>query len=116
LEFSSASRATDREEGEEKSWSVSSPAGSADGGSPAQGPRAYRYGKAIYRAVFDALAEGVVVLDESTAVAFSDPSTARILGIDPDELHGATPHDPHWQFIWEDGSAMASEDVPGVRR
>jgi PAS domain S-box-containing protein len=115
LEFSSASRATDREEGDERSRTVSSLDGSADSGVSVAGPRAHRYGQGVYRAVFEALAEGVVVLDESSAVASSNPSAARILGVDPDQLHGATPHDPHLRFIWEDGSPMASEDVPGVR-
>jgi PAS domain S-box-containing protein len=116
LEFSSASRATDREEGEERSWTVSSPADSAHSRrTAAAGPRAHRYGQEVYRAVFESLAEGVVVLDEGGAVASSNPSAARILGVGSNQLHGATPHDPHWRFIWEDGSPMASEDVPGVR-
>jgi PAS domain S-box-containing protein len=95
---------------------VSSPAGPAGGGTSVTAvPRAQRYGKEIYRAVFESLAEGVVVLDESCAVSSSNASAARILGVDSGQLHGATPHDPHWRFIWEDGSPMASEDVPGVR-
>jgi PAS domain S-box-containing protein len=81
----------------------------------ALGARAHRYGQQVYRAVFQALTEGVVVLNEAGAIASSNPSAAFILGVTSDELQGMTAYDPRWQFIWEDGSPMTSEDFPGTR-
>src|SRR5437660_1584917 len=93
---------------------MSSPTDSA-AHDPTPGPRGHRYGQEVYRALFDALAEGVLVLDEGGAVASSNASAARILGVETDHLHGATADDPRWRFIWEDGSQMGSDDVPGAR-
>jgi PAS domain S-box-containing protein len=94
---------------------MSSPIPQAGARRSAPEPRARRYGQEVYRAVFEALTEGVVVLTESSSIASSNPSAALILGVTSDQLHGATAHDPRWRFIWEDGSPMAPEDHPGMR-
>jgi PAS domain S-box-containing protein len=94
---------------------MSSPTHATGTRDSAPGPRAHRYGQQVYRAVFQALTEGVLVLNEAGAVASSNPSAAFILGVTSDELHGMTAYDPRWQFLWEDGSRMTSEEFPGMR-
>jgi len=71
-------------------------------------------GEERYRAVIDALAEGIVLQNQHGTILASNASAARILQMTPDELHGRTSLDPEWRAIKEDGSPFAGNDHPAM--
>ena len=64
--------------------------------------------------IFDALAEGVVVLDARGEIGDCNPAAEEILGLPRDQLLGRTPRDPRWRAIREDGSELPPEEMPSV--
>lgn len=67
-----------------------------------------------YRSVVDALSEGVLVHDPHGEIVALNGSATRILGLDADELRGASSFRPLLPVIHEDGSPFAGEDHPGI--
>lgn len=68
----------------------------------------------ILAAVFAAMAEGVVVQDQTGAILASNSSAERILGLTADQITGRTSLDPRWRAVHEDGSAFPGETHPAM--
>ncbi len=66
------------------------------------------------RALFDAMAEGVVVQDSQAAILEANPAAERILGLTLDEMTGRTSLDPRWRAVHEDGSPFPGDTHPAV--
>ncbi|MFO0586917.1 MAG: PAS domain-containing sensor histidine kinase [Polyangiaceae bacterium] len=66
------------------------------------------------RAVFMAMAEGVVLQAPSGEITSCNPAAERILGLSADQMRGRTSMDPRWRAIRKDGSPFAGEDHPGM--
>lgn len=73
---------------------------------------ALRRSEARYRAVFEALTEGVTVQDATGLFQESNPSAEHILGLTRDQMAGRTSADPRWRTVHEDGSSMGGEEHP----
>jgi PAS domain S-box-containing protein len=69
-------------------------------------------GAALYRSVVRAMAEGVVIHDESGRILDANPSAERILGLSHAQLSGRSPLDPRWRLILPDGTPATSETIP----
>ncbi len=67
-----------------------------------------------YRAVIDALAEGIVLQNQQGTILASNASAARILQMTPDELHGRASIDPEWRAIREDGTPFPGNEHPAM--
>ncbi len=76
---------------------------------------ALRTSEAHYRAVVDALAEGVIVQDAAGAVTAWNASAERILGLAAGELAGRDARDPAWRPLREDGTPFPADELPVVR-
>ncbi len=68
----------------------------------------------LYRAVIDALAEGIVIQDESGKILASNRSAERILQMTSDELHGRTSLDPEWRAVKENGEPFLGSEHPAM--
>ncbi len=67
-----------------------------------------------FRAVINAMSEGVVVHDANGAIRAHNPSAERILGLGADELRGLQPQEHEWQAIREDGTKWPAKDHPAM--
>ena len=65
-----------------------------------------------YRLLITAMAEGVTLQDENSAIIAFNKSAERILGLTSDQLKGRTSLDPRWYSIHEDGSPYPGETHP----
>ena len=65
-----------------------------------------------YAAVLRAMSEGVAVHDSTGAIAFSNPSAERILGLSHDQLRGLEGVDPRWALVTPEGAPLRPEEVP----
>lgn len=68
----------------------------------------------ILAAVFAAMAEGVVVQDQTGAILACNSSAERILGLTADQITGRTSLDPRWRAVHEDGSAFPGDSHPAM--
>jgi PAS domain S-box-containing protein len=66
------------------------------------------------RAVFDAIAEGVVVHARDGRILDANPAAERLLGLSRDQILGRTPHDPAWQTVDEDGTPFPRDAHPAA--
>ncbi len=66
-------------------------------------------------AVFEGMAEGVIVQVPGGAITMANPAAAQILGLSPDELHGRTSRDPRWRAVREDGTPQPGDAGPAMR-
>ena len=64
----------------------------------------------ICRGALSALSDGVVVQDQDGAIISCNPEAERILGLTMDQMTGATPVDPRWRAVREDGSPFPREE------
>lgn len=64
--------------------------------------------------IFDALAEGVVVLDAQGEIRDCNAAAEEILGIPRKQVLGRTPKDPRWRAIREDGTDLPPNEMPAV--
>jgi diguanylate cyclase (GGDEF)-like protein/PAS domain S-box-containing protein len=62
------------------------------------------------RALFDAMAAGVVVQDADGAIIDCNQAACRLLGLDEDQLRGRTSMDPRWSAVRDDGSPMPGDE------
>lgn len=67
-----------------------------------------------YRALVEALAEGILLIDRNARIVECNPAAARILGLPRDELLNRTTYDSKWKEIHEDGTPFAPEDQPAI--
>lgn len=72
-------------------------------------------GAARYRSVVEALAEGVLVQDQSGRIVAWNSSAERILGVATGSLAGRSLNDASWSAQFEDGSVVEDADQPIVR-
>ena len=73
-----------------------------------------RESEARYRAVINALAEGIILQDLDGVVRDSNVSAKRILGLSSDQMTRFSLADSAWCAIHEDGQAFTAEDRPGI--
>jgi len=69
---------------------------------------------ARYAAVFEALAEGVVVQASTGRILAANRAAEVILRMSTDELRGRTSLDPEWRAIRSDGSPFPGEEHPAM--
>lgn len=65
--------------------------------------------------LFDALPDGVLLLDGDGHVAACNPSAERILGLCAGEMAGRTAFDLPWAAIHEDGTPVRAEEHPTTK-
>ena len=75
---------------------------------------ALRVGEARFRAVVEALVEGVILRDAQGLIVDCNASAERILGRTLAQLQGQTSVEPEWQRFREDGTPMPREEWPSV--
>ncbi len=75
---------------------------------------ALRDSEARYRALIEAMGEGVVMQDASGVITLSNPAAERILGLTADQMQGRTSVDPRWQSVHEEGSPFPGETHPAM--
>jgi PAS domain S-box-containing protein len=81
----------------------------------AVGTVAWRAGEtrsAAFRSLIETLEEGVVMVDRHGRMAASNPSAARILGMDPAQILSANQSDGDWMLIGTDGEPLAEDRRP----
>lgn len=62
-----------------------------------------------FRAVLDAMVEGVVLQDADGTIKLCNRAAERILGLSTDQLHGRTPAEPLWLALDESGSPLPGD-------
>lgn len=75
---------------------------------------ALRASEARLSSVFAALAEGVVIQDDTGRVVDANDAACRILGLSRDEILGRTSVDPRWQSVHEDGTPYPGAAHPAM--
>ncbi len=68
-----------------------------------------RLNEARYRSLISAMAEGVVMQDQSGEIIEYNVAAERILGLSRDQLLGLTSLEPRWRAVREDGSLFPGE-------
>jgi PAS domain S-box-containing protein len=67
-----------------------------------------------YRHLFDNMATGIVYLDVSGTITWSNAAAQRILGLTFDKMQGRTVMDPAWRGVREDGSDLPGSKFPAM--
>jgi PAS domain S-box-containing protein len=65
------------------------------------------------RAVFETMAEGLVVQDRRGVILDCNPAASAFLGMSAEQILGRTLFDLSWTFTREDGSLLPNEEHPG---
>ncbi len=73
-----------------------------------------RESEARFRAVINAMSEGVVIHDATGAIRGFNPSAERILGLSAVELRGLQPAGYDWQAVHEDGTEWPTTQHPAL--
>jgi PAS domain S-box-containing protein len=68
--------------------------------------------RSAFRSLVDTLEEGVVMVNRKGALAASNPSAARILGMDPARILHVNQADDDWMLIGTDGEPLADDGRP----
>jgi PAS domain S-box-containing protein len=71
-------------------------------------------GAALYRSVFDTMAEGVVCQSAAGDIIAVNPAAERILGRSAAELLGKSSDAPDWQSIHQDGTPFPGDEHPSM--
>jgi PAS domain S-box-containing protein len=69
-----------------------------------------RRSESRFRAVLDAMEEGVVLQDADLAIQLSNPAAERILGLSADQMAGRTSFDPAWRAVNERGQPLPGDE------
>jgi|GEM_PF-4599130 len=77
--------------------------------------RAVRESEERFRAVFESLAEGVVVQDAAGAIMTCNDRACAVLGLTRDQMTGRTSVDLRWRTVYEDGTPLPGEEHPSMR-
>lgn len=64
--------------------------------------------------LFDAIEQGVVVLDSDGRITAANPAAEQILGLSADLIAARTTADPRWQALRADGSPMPVGELPAT--
>ena len=75
---------------------------------------ALRQSEERYRAVVEALTEGITVQDATGLWQEANTSAERILGLSRDQMAGRTSADPRWRTVREDGSPLPGDQHPPI--
>jgi PAS domain S-box-containing protein len=67
-----------------------------------------------YRAVIDALEDGIILYEAEGTISGCNASACRILGRREEEVVGRTARDPGWRSVREDGSPFEPESHPAA--
>jgi len=73
-----------------------------------------RESEATFRALFEAVPQGIVYHDPGGHISSANPAAQRILGLTLDQMQGRTPIDPRWRAVREDGSEFPGEQHPSM--
>jgi len=65
------------------------------------------------QSLFDAMAEGVVLITTDGEIVNANPAAERILGLKRPEIEGRNYVSPEWEIIRTDGSLMPPEEMAG---
>ncbi len=79
-----------------------------------QAQAARRESEARLRTVFEAMAEGVMVLDAGGIISDCNPAACAILGLPPERLRGLALLERDWRARREDGSPLPPDEYPSV--
>jgi PAS domain S-box-containing protein len=77
-----------------------------------QAEAALRESEARLRAVFETMAEGLIVINDKAAIVECNPTACSILGLSAEELQRRSLLDRGWNCIHEDGSAFPPDEYP----
>ncbi|NTV63862.1 MAG: PAS domain-containing protein, partial [Oscillochloris sp.] len=78
----------------------------------AQAEAALRASEARYRALFEIIAQGVIVYDPTGRATLANPAAQRILGLSETQIIGSSVLDPGWAVLHEDGTPAPGEAYP----
>lgn len=73
-----------------------------------------RVAQSHLRAVFQAMAEGLVFQARDGRLVECNDAACRILGLSPDEMMGRTSRDARWHAVHEDGTPWPGEEHPAM--
>ncbi|NRT12755.1 PAS domain S-box protein [Flavobacterium sp. 14A] len=65
-----------------------------------------------YRGLLNNLDAGIIVHDAKSEIVMSNIKASELLGLELEQLHGATARSNFWDFLNEDESVMQIEDYP----
>ncbi len=68
--------------------------------------------KEDFHQLVENLSAGVVVHNSDSAIIFSNPMAAALLGLSNDQMRGKTAMDPSWCFLHVDGTTAPLEEYP----
>jgi PAS domain S-box-containing protein len=74
--------------------------------------RASEAQRSAFRSLVETLEEGVVMVDRGGSLAASNPSAARILGMDPARILQVNETDADWMLIGADGEPLPEDERP----
>jgi len=74
--------------------------------------RASEAQRRAFRSLVETLEEGVVMVDRRGFLVASNPSAARILGMDPARVLQVNQSDPDWMMIGSDGEPLSDDARP----
>ena len=66
----------------------------------------------LYRSVFLALSEGIVVHDAAGLIVDANPAAEQVLGLTIDQLQGRSELDPRWRLEEASGADLDPETIP----
>ena len=69
-------------------------------------------GLALYRSVVRAMAEGVVIHDDSGRILDANPRAEQIRGLTLAPMPGRAPFDARWRLVRADGEPAGPDDIP----
>ncbi len=72
--------------------------------------RALQQSEQRFRAVLDAMDEGVVLHQADLSIRLSNPAAQRMLGLSADQLAGRMPSDPAWRTLTATGEPLPAEE------
>lgn len=64
--------------------------------------------------MFEALNEGVIIVDSTARHIMANPAAARILSMSQEQVLGTAALDPSWRTVDEHGAPLAPENLPNV--
>jgi PAS domain-containing protein len=68
----------------------------------------------VFRSLFDTMPWGVFFLDDDGRITTSNAAASQIFGLHSDQMQGASPVDPRWRTIREDGSNCPDDAHPAI--
>ena len=66
------------------------------------------------RNIYRAMADGLLLQDDTAGILECNPAAERILGLSRDQIMGRAPLDPCWRTVRSDGSPFPGDEHPAV--